>query len=162
MQCAKWIRAIFDRRGRLHSQMDPASVSRSYKIGGREQVRLNPADAARRNIADGDVVRVFNTRGSCLAAATIDSDVMPSVAVMATGAWFDPAPSANQPERHGNPNVLTGDVGTSRLAQGTSALSALVDIERWYGALSPIRAWTPPRRPPLTPNETVSFAGSRT
>ena len=48
------------------------------------------------------------------------------------------------PERHGNPNVLTLDVGTSRLTQGPSALSALVQIERWTGAVSPVHAFTPP------------------
>ncbi|HEY5129209.1 MAG TPA: molybdopterin dinucleotide binding domain-containing protein, partial [Bradyrhizobium sp.] len=108
------------------------------------QIRLNPEDAARRGVNNGDIVRVFNGRGACLAAATLDDGVMPCVAVMATGAWFDPAPLVNEPERHGNPNVLTPDVGTSRLAQGPSALSTLVEIERWSGPLPPIRAWTPP------------------
>ena len=63
---------------------------------------------------------------------------------MATGAWFDPAPVSGEPEQHGNPNVLTRDIGTSRLTQGSSALSALVEVERWNGALTPMRAWTPP------------------
>ena len=49
------------------------------------------------------------------------------VVVMATGAWFDLRDAAL--ERHGNPNVLTRDEGTSRLAQGCSALSALVQAE---------------------------------
>ena len=57
--------------------------------------------------------------------------MLPRVAIMATGAWFDPALAAGEPERHGNPNVLTLDIGTSRLTQGPSALSALVEIERW-------------------------------
>jgi biotin/methionine sulfoxide reductase len=39
---------------------------------------------------------------------------------------------------HGNPNVLTADVGTSRLGQGPSAQSCLVQIERWDGALPPV------------------------
>jgi biotin/methionine sulfoxide reductase len=63
---------------------------------------------------------------------------------MATGAWFDPALASNEPERHGNPNVLTRDIGTSRLTQGTSALSALVEIERWNGAVPPVGVWTAP------------------
>jgi biotin/methionine sulfoxide reductase len=133
---------------RLHSQMDPGSLSRQHKIDGREQIRLNPQDAASRGIDNGDIVRVFNARGSCLAGAAIDGGVMPRVAVMATGAWFDPAPTPEEPERHGNPNVLTRDVGTSRLTQGPSALSALVEIERWNGALPPVRAWTPPNFAP--------------
>jgi biotin/methionine sulfoxide reductase len=130
--------------GRLHGQMDPGPVSRSSKVKNREQIRLNPGDAAQRRIESGDIVRVFNARGACLAAAQLDDDVMPGVAVMATGAWFDPASETGEPERHGNPNVLTRDIGTSRLTQGPSALSVLVDIERWTGLLPPMRAFTPP------------------
>jgi biotin/methionine sulfoxide reductase len=133
-------------RNRLHSQMDPGPASRADKIAGREAIRINPVDAARRNIRDGDVVRVFNDRGACLAGAVLDAGLMPQVAVMATGAWFDPADEANAPERHGNPNVLTCDVGTSRLTQGPSALSALVDIERWTGAATPVKVF---EKPPL-------------
>lgn len=129
---------------RLHSQLDPARLSRGNKIKDREVIRLNPDDAARRGIKENDVVRVFNARGACLAAAVLDAGVMPQVAVMATGAWFDPAASADAPERHGNPNVLTHDIGTSRLTQGPSALSALVDIERWDAPLPPTNVFTPP------------------
>ncbi len=129
---------------RLHSQMDPGWVSRGRKIAGREPVRINPADAARRGIRSGDVVRVFNARGACLAAAVLDDGVMPQVAVMATGAWFDPGGAPGEPERHGNPNVLTLDIGTSRLAQGSSALTALIEIERYDAPAPPVRAFTPP------------------
>ena len=129
---------------RLHSQMDPGPVSRARKVAGREPIRINPADAARRGIADGDIVRVFNGRGACLAGAVLDPDVMPGVAVMATGAWFDPPDVAGEPERHGNPNVLTLDIGTSPLAQGPSALTALVEIERWNAPAPAVRAFTPP------------------
>ena len=37
-------------------------------------------------------------------------------------------------DRHGNPNVLTLDKGTSRLAQGPIAQTALVELERYDGA----------------------------
>ena len=129
---------------RLHSQMDPGPVSRQHKVAGREPIRISPADASRRGIGDGDVVRVFNDRGACLAGAVIDPGVMAGVAVMATGAWFDPPEAPGEPERHGNPNVLTLDIGTSSLAQGTSALTALVEIERWNRPVPEVRAFTPP------------------
>jgi biotin/methionine sulfoxide reductase len=45
---------------------------------------------------------------------------------------------------HGNPNVLTQDVGTSRLAQGPVAQSCLVEVERFTGELPPVRAHQPP------------------
>ena len=129
---------------RLHSQMDPGPISRSQKVAGREPIRINPSDAAKRDIHDGDVVRVLNSRGACLAGAMVDFDVMPGVVVMATGAWFDPGGGSDEPERHGNPNVLTLDIGTSSLAQGTSALTALVEIERWNAPAPAVRAFSPP------------------
>jgi biotin/methionine sulfoxide reductase len=43
------------------------------------------------------------------------------------------------------PNVLTLDIGTSPLAQGTSTLAALVEIERWDAPAPPVREFTPPR-----------------
>ncbi len=129
-------------RHRLHSQMDPGPVAQAAKVAGREAIRLNPADAAARGIADGDIVHVFNTRGACLAGAIIDAGVLPQVAVMSTGAWMDL--SDGEPERGGNPNVLTLDIGTSRLTQGSSALSALVEIERWTGVALPVRVLDEP------------------
>jgi biotin/methionine sulfoxide reductase len=124
--------------------MDPGPVSCATKIAGREPIHLNPEDAAHRGIKDGDLVRVFNDRGACLAGAAIDEGVMPHVAVMATGAWLDPSDQQDAPERHGNPNVLTLDVGTSRLTQGPSALSALVEIECWMGEALPVQAFAKP------------------
>jgi biotin/methionine sulfoxide reductase len=69
---------------------------------------------------------------------------MPRVVVMATGAWFDPSGAADEPERHGNPNVLTLDIGSSPLAQATSAQTALVEIERWDAPAPAVRAFTAP------------------
>ena len=120
---------------RLHSQLDFGAYSQSKKIAGREVVRLNPADAARRGIADGDIVRLFNDRGACLAAAAVTDDVMPGVLQLSTGAWYDPEPgAAEQPLCvHGNPNVLTRDVGTSRLAQGCCGQVTVVECEKYSG-----------------------------
>src|SRR6185295_927609 len=41
-------------RYRLHSQMDAGPVSARGKVDGREQVAINPADAGRRGIREGD------------------------------------------------------------------------------------------------------------
>jgi anaerobic selenocysteine-containing dehydrogenase len=48
---------------------------------------LHPVDAARRGIAEGDAVRVFNDRGSFVARARVTEDVRPGVAV-AFGVWW--------------------------------------------------------------------------
>ena len=130
---------------RLHGQMDPGAVSRASKVAGRERLSLNPADAERRGLGNGDVVRVFNDRGELLAGVHVDPGTAEGVAVMATGSWYDPAgPGARALERHGNPNVLSFDAGTSRLAQGPSPLSVLVEIERWHGEAPAVRIFEPP------------------
>ncbi|TWP32578.1 molybdopterin-dependent oxidoreductase, partial [Leekyejoonella antrihumi] len=128
-------------RTRLHSQLDMGKVSQASKVQGREPVRLHPADAAHRGIVDGDVVKVFNDRGSCLAGAILSDDMSRGVVQLSTGAWYDPIdPSdVNSLCVHGNPNTLTPDIGTSRLAQGCSGQHALVQIEKFEGPLPPIR-----------------------
>jgi biotin/methionine sulfoxide reductase len=133
-------------RARLHSQLDCGAVSRSAKIAEREALWLHPTDAAARGIAAGDVVRVFNDRGACLAGAVVTDAIRPGVVQLATGAWFDPEnPSAiGSLDKHGNPNVLTLDKGTSRLAQCSSAQTALVEVERFTGALPKVTAFVPP------------------
>jgi biotin/methionine sulfoxide reductase len=125
---------------RLHGQLDFSRLSRSTKVKGREPVWIHPDDAATRGIENGDVVRLFNDRGACLAGAVVTDAVRPRVVALATGAWYDPVDpgKAGSLERHGNPNVLTRDKGTSRLAQGPVAGSALVEIERWDGAVPEI------------------------
>lgn len=131
---------------KLHSQYDHGVVSLANKLNGREPIALHPEDALARGIAAGDVVRVFNDRGACLAGARLVAGLMRGVVQMATGAWYDPL----QPgvigtlDKHGNPNVLTLDKGTSRLAQGCSAQTALVEVERYPGAPPPITAYDPP------------------
>ncbi len=130
---------------RLHAQLDPGVVAREHKVAGRERIKIHPDDAASRAIEAGDVVRVFNERGACLAGVVIDRDVLPGVVVMATGAWYDPASNDELAlDRHGNPNVLAFDQGTSKLTQGPSALSVLVEIEKWQGEAPPMRAWEAP------------------
>ncbi len=66
---------------------------------GREPIRIHPADAADRELADGDVVRVFNDRGACLAGVVIDDRLRRGVVQLSTGAWFDPEPIRPIPMR---------------------------------------------------------------
>jgi biotin/methionine sulfoxide reductase len=131
---------------RLHGQLDAGAHSRASKVAGREPIRMHPDDAAARGISDGDVVRVFNDRGACLAGAIVTTDVRPQVVNLSTGAWYDPLDPAarNSLCVHGNPNVLTADRGSSRLAQGSSGQHVLVEIERFDGDAPPVRAHRPP------------------
>jgi biotin/methionine sulfoxide reductase len=131
---------------RLHSQLDGGAASQSSKVAGREPIRMHPADAAERGLTDGVVVRVFNDRGACLAGVVVDDRVRQRVVQLSTGAWFDPADPADPDAMcvHGNPNVLTEDVGTSSLAHGCTGAHVLVQVQRYTGALPPVRAHQPP------------------
>lgn len=131
---------------RLHAQLDNGAVSRASKVRGREPLTMNPADAARRGIAAGDVVRVYNDRGACLAGVVLSDGVRVGVVQLATGAWFDPVRPGEigSLDRHGNPNMLTLDKGTSSLAQGPIANSALVEVERFADEPPPITVFAAP------------------
>jgi len=131
---------------RLHAQMDMGRVSQENKIGGREPIRIHPADAAKRGLRDGDIVRVFNDRGALLAGVVVSDELRPGVVQMATGAWYDPEEPGviGSLDKHGNPNVLTSDKGTSCLAQGCSAQSTLVEMEKYTAPSLPVTAFVLP------------------
>ena len=58
--------------------------------------------------------------------STIENEIKKGVLSLPTGAWFDTDEEGI--EQQGNPNVLTFDKGTSRLGQGPSAHTTLVNI----------------------------------
>ncbi|MEO1198977.1 MAG: molybdopterin guanine dinucleotide-containing S/N-oxide reductase [Pseudomonadota bacterium] len=133
-------------RHRLHSQMDNGALARASKVQDREPVYLHPDDAAARDVADGDVVRVFNARGACLAGVVVTADIRPGVICIEEGAWFDPVDPASvgSVDKHGNPNMMTPDIGTSRLGQGCSAQTAMVELVRYDETLPPVAVFDPP------------------
>lgn len=114
---------------RLHSQLDASPHSSAGKVKGREPIYLNPADADKRGIIEGALVEVFNDRGRLISAAVLCDAIMPGVARLSTGAWFDMDHDAGI-ERHGNPNAITLDIPASSLSQGCSAQTCLVEIRR--------------------------------
>ncbi|WP_173934521.1 molybdopterin-dependent oxidoreductase [Chelativorans sp. Marseille-P2723] len=126
---------------RLHGQMDWSAHSREGKVREREVMRIHPEDAAMRGINDGDAVRLFNERGSCFAIASLDDGLTRGVALLPTGATYDPDGTG---DRNSNPNVLTRDIGTSELGQGCAAQSCLVEVEKFAGELPPLRVNRPP------------------
>ena len=137
---------------KLHSQLDHSPHAKATKVKGRQPITLHPEDAAARGISDGDLLRVFNDRGACLAAARLSDRIRRGVVRLSTGAWFDPADAgSNRPlEKHGNPNALTLDIGASKLSQGCIAQTCLVEIERFDGPA-----------PAVTAHRTPVFAAKR-
>ena len=133
-------------RTRLHSQFDFGGHSGEGKLRGREVARMHPEDAAAREIVDGDIIRISNERGACLAGVILTDGIRKGVVQLPTGAWYDPADPTEDKSLcvHGNPNVLTRDIGTSALAQGCTGQLTTVQVERFDGNLPPIQAYDPP------------------
>jgi biotin/methionine sulfoxide reductase len=131
---------------RLHSQLDFGDHSAGAKHRGREVAHMHPDDAAARGVKDGDIIRLFNARGACLAGVRLTDGIRRGVIQLPTGAWYDPVDPAEEKPLcvHGNPNVLTRDVGTSALAQGCTGQLTTVEVERFDGNLPPIQAFEPP------------------
>ena len=131
---------------RLHSQLDNGTFSKSQKINGREPILINPIDAKARAISDGDIVEVYNQRGCCLAGARVTEDISEGAVFLWTGAWYDPDYESSQHrDRHGNPNVLTHDLRTSKLSQGPASHSAFVEIRRFDSELPEITVFDQPK-----------------
>ncbi|WP_413875202.1 molybdopterin dinucleotide binding domain-containing protein [Albidovulum sp.] len=103
-------------------------------------------DAKPREITDGDVVRVFNDRGALLAGAIVNDRIRQGVVRRQEGAWYDPDRPGEVGAmcKHGNINVVTLDKGTSKLAQGNVASTALVEIEKYDGPPPPVTAFDVP------------------
>ena len=130
---------------KLHSQLDHGQVSRAAKVKGRTPLHIHPEDAAGLGLSEGDCLRVYNLRGACLATAVLNPDMRRNVVQMSTGAWLDAVPQDDGTLlcRHGNPNTVTRDCGTSELAQGPVAHSCLVAVEP-YTTSTTIEAFLPP------------------
>jgi len=133
-------------KSRLHSQLDNGITSRQTKISDREPVHIHPENAQARGINAGDVVRLFNDRGQCLAGVIIDENIRPGIVQMSTGAWWDPVLPGQTDSlcKHGQVNVLTLDKGTSKLAQGPIAMSCLVEVEKYEDDLPLVTIFEPP------------------
>lgn len=132
---------------RLHSQQDNTSLRFNYEVNGREPIWINIEDAKAKGIQDGDVVRVFNERGQTLAGAVVTKNISKGVVRINEGGWYDPMEPGVEGSlcKHGNVNMLTIDIPTSKLASGNSAHTALVDIEKYTGKLPEVSLFKQPK-----------------
>ena len=92
------------------------------------------------------MVRVFNDRGEILCGAIVSDITQDDVVIICEGAWYDPEVYSKKSLcQHGCVNVLTKDKGTSKLAQSNIAHTNLVQVEKYKGAIRPIRAFSKPK-----------------
>ena len=85
-------------------------------------VTLHPADAARRKIADGDGVRVFNDLGEVICRARVSDRVRAGVAAMPKGAW-------RKSSRNGQTSVALSPAHVNEVAGGACYNDARVEVE---------------------------------
>lgn len=74
-------------RFRTHSQYSNLPWLKEINNAGQGFLEINPADAKARGIGDGDVVRVFNDRGSMKVRARLTEGIKPGVVNCYQGGW---------------------------------------------------------------------------
>jgi molybdopterin guanine dinucleotide-containing S/N-oxide reductase-like protein len=124
-------------RWRTHAQGDDITWTReapTCKVTGvdgykYEPVWINPGDAAKRGIRDGDIVKVFNERGVVLCGARVWERVMPGVAYVDHGARHDPL-VPGMVDRGGAINTIAPYGVSSRNAVGQATSGYLVDVQK--------------------------------
>lgn len=102
-----------------------------------QSVWINPIDAKERGVANGDLVFVFNDRGTVKIAAKVTERIAPGVLSLPQGAWFNPRTDAGSPSGGGDhPVDIAGSVNTltslhpSPLAKGNAVHTTLVQVEK--------------------------------
>jgi molybdopterin guanine dinucleotide-containing S/N-oxide reductase-like protein len=127
-------------RWRVHAQADDISWTReapTCKVIGAdgykyEPLWMNPKDAEKRGIKDGDIVKIFNERGIVLCGAIVWERMMPGVVYVDHGARHDPI-VPGKVDRGGAINTIAPLGITSRNCVGEATSGYLVDVQKLRG-----------------------------
>ena len=98
-------------------------------------LRLNPADAAARNIAEKDLIKVFNGRGAVICAAQITERMRPGVVHgFESSAVYDPLGRPGESvDRGGCLNLLSPSRSQVKRSHSMANGTAMVDVVAWDG-----------------------------
>lgn len=131
---AFWLQSVHPDK-RLHSQLcESKELRETYTVQGREPLYINPKDAEKLSIKDGDLVRVYNDRGQAIVGAVISDNFPTGIVRLQEGAWYSPLDEQiGAIDTYGDPNTMTLDIGSSSLAQAVSANTCLVNVEKFVG-----------------------------
>jgi len=127
---------------RLHSQMANTDVRLEEHIQGRQHVLISVEDAKEFGISDGDLVELYNDRGTVICGARVTDQIMKGVASLEEGGWIqlDSKGRCNS----GSINMITTSIPASGLSQATSANTCLAFLRKCTDAESENLAFEPP------------------
>jgi molybdopterin-containing oxidoreductase family molybdopterin binding subunit len=106
-------------RHRIHSTF--ANLSKAKQHEPEPLVEIHPSDAAQRSLATGQLVRVYNARGSVELKCCLNVDLRPGVMVISEGSWVRDFPE-------GEPYSLTHEQ-VSPTSDNYAFFDTLVEIE---------------------------------
>ena len=124
-------------RWRMHAQCDDITWTREIptcKVRGwdgymYEPLWMHPSTAETRDIKDGDIVRVYNERGSVLCGARVWERIMPGVSYVDHGSrvdWIMPG----ELDRGGAINLISPEKTVSKNCPGMASSGYLVEVEK--------------------------------
>lgn len=93
-----------------------------------QRVFINPLDAKTRGIKNGDLVKVYNHRGTIIHACRLTKKILPGVVNIPQGAWWNPDKEGN--DIGGNVNTLTSERWTP-IAYGNAQHTIMVEVEKF-------------------------------
>ncbi|MBM4761226.1 molybdopterin-dependent oxidoreductase [Bacillus sp. B15-48] len=94
---------------------------------GRQEMWMNPMDAAKRNIKTDDLVKVYNDRGIVHIPVTVTNRIIPGTVAIPQGAWH--TADKDGIDIRGSINTLTTQE-PSPLAKGNPQHTNLVEVEK--------------------------------
>ncbi len=90
---------------------------------------LHPSEAEKRGIKNGDVISIYNDRGTVLAGVCITERIMPGVVYIDHGAKWDPI-ALGEIDRGGAINTIVPRNTTSKNAVGHAVSGFLAQVEK--------------------------------
>src|SRR5581483_564710 len=120
---ARYPLALVSAKSELHFlNSSYTNLPRHLKAAREPLLDLHPQDAAARGIEEGDLVRVFNDRGSVTLRARVSDRAREGVVAMPSGWWASLSPGGS------SANALTSD-GLADWGGGGDFHDTLVEVE---------------------------------
>lgn len=109
---------------RCHSTYDNQAW---MEEAAKQEMWMNPRDAEKRGLKNGDRAEVYNERGSLRIEVKVTPRITPGVVGIPQGAWY--TPDKNGMDQRGSLNVLTSQRPTP-LAKANPQQTNLVDVKK--------------------------------